>query len=538
MRTLTIAILASAALSRAAAAEPHGVRLTMAANPATAMAVSWNSDSATESHIIYGTVPTVLSTDLVAQQTFVQGAPLNNAFTATLTGLDASTTYHYRVGSAGNYHPPDGADPFSFTTLPSDPCAPFTFILIGDNRADFDGIGPNAVWAEILAETMAHEPDFFVNTGDMVKNGEDPAEWANFIDMSEAGWAYVPSILAIGNHDDNNDNGPGSHFAQLFEFALNSQNNWENYYSVDVGPIHFVALDSNAGGTEFTDMVSWLDSDLGASDRPWKMVTHHHAIYSRGNHYTGEEDDGRLNAALIPKYDAHDVDFVFNGHSHNYERYAPSVGVDPAWDGAATPRSFPAGNGAANGPGSDLADGATGTTYMVSGGAGALTTELGPSIECIDAGCTYCTGINFNCEDDVFDLDKDGTALYEGAHSFAVFKVDGANIEVDVWTTDAGNLASEHPMIADSFTMTSTDFGDLCSAGPADAGPSSYDAASANADANANSDDGGGSASDGGGADGDKAGGCGCSSSAGAAPWLLVLLVTLGLRRRRYGNTR
>ena len=535
MRTsVAVALLASAALARAAAAEPHGVRLTMPANPATAMAVSWNSDSASESHIIYGTVPTALTTDLVAQQSFVQGAPLNNAFTATLTGLDPSTTYHYRVGSAGNYHPPEGEDPFSFTTLSSDPCAPFTFILIGDNRADFDGIGPNAIWAEILAETLVHEPDFFVNTGDMVKNGDDPVEWANFIDMSEAGWAYVPSILAIGNHDDDADNGPGSHFAQLFEFALNSQNNWENYYSIDIGPIHFVALDSNSNGTEFTNMVSWLDADLGATDRPWNMVTHHHAIYSRGNHYTGEEDDGYLNAALIPKYDAHGVDFVFNGHSHNYERYAPSVGVDPAWDGAATPRSFPAGNGAVNGPGSDLVDGATATTYIVSGGAGALTTEVA-GIECIDSGCTWCTGINLTCDGDVFDLDKDGTARYEGAHNYGVFKVNGANIEVDVWTTEAG--LSGDAFITDTFTMTSTDFGDLCNPGPADAGPTSYDAASASDDANATTDD-GGQPGDGGGADGDRAGGCGCSSSSGAAPWLLVVLVVIGLRRRRGAITR
>ncbi len=511
-----------------AAAAPHGVRLTLSGNPATNMAVSWNSDNADDTEIIYGTSSDALTSSLTAQQSFVQGSPLNHAFTVTLTGLDPSTTYHYRVGSAGNYHPAEGEEPFSFTTLPADPCTPFTFVLIGDNRADLDGIGPNAIWADILAESLGHDPDFFVNTGDMVKNGNDPVEWAAFIDMSEPGWAYVPSILVSGNHDDYAYNGPDSFFGQLFEFPANSQNDWENYYSVDVGPIHFAALDSNASGTDFTDMVSWLDGDLSASSLPWKMAVDHHAIYSRGNHFTGEEDNGYLNAALIPVFDAHHIDFVFNGHSHNYERYAPTIGVDSAWGASAPERSFPNGDGAANGPGSTLPDGAVGTTYMVSGGAGALTTELGP-FECIDAGCTWCTGINFYCDQDVLDLDKAGTAIYDGRHNFGVFTVDADRIDVEVWSTTAG-LGGD-PELIDNFTMWSSDFGDLCGQGPVDAGPGAIDAASGDDDADIDPPpDSGGS-----GNTGDKAGGCGCDSTP-AAPSLLLALgiaLLLGWRRRR-----
>ncbi len=508
----------------AAEAAPRGVRLTYAGNPATSVAVSWNSDAPGDADVIYGTSPDALDQTVTAQQTFAIGAELGTAFSARLTGLQPATTYYYRVGSAGNHHPADGAEPFSFTTLSDDPCAPFTFVLIGDNRADLDGM-TSPVWPDILAEAMAKNPAFFVNTGDMVKNGDRTDEWSGFIDDSEAGWALVPSILTLGNHDNMADNGPGALYSQLFELPGNGPNGWENYYSIDIGPIHFVSLDANARGTELTEMAGWLAEDLAATSKPLKMVFHHHAIYSRGNHYTGEEDLGLLNKTLIPIYDAHDVDFVFNGHSHNYERYAPTIGVDPEWDSSATPRAFPAGLGSAFPPGAILPDGATATTYLVSGGAGALTTEVA-GIECIDAGCTLCISpiALGDCDADVWDRDKDGMAFYEGKHNFALFRVDGTRVEAEVWTTEAGNLGGGGDLV-DSFVMTSGDPLD-CGAPPPDAGPG-----------NPGDDSGPGNPGDdaGGGPGGSEAGGC-CDAGGGLPGSLLLALAVLLLALRRPGR--
>ncbi len=534
-----LAVVLVTAKSPVARAEPRGVRLTLDGDPTSTIAVSWNSDSADENEVFYGTSPTALDSTLTAQQSFTMASPLNNAFTAKLTGLAPSTTYYYRVGTPGAYHPPESEDPFHFTTMSTDPCEPFTFIVIGDNRADFDGTGPNPNWEGILAEALAHAPLFFVNTGDMVKNGDDPVEWSNFIDMSEPGFAQVPSILSIGNHDNEGDNGPTSHFAQLFEFPKNSQNNYESYFSLDIGPIHFVNLDSNIGGASFADQVVWLASDLAATDKPWKMVVQHHSIYSRGNHFTGEEFDGDrqgyLNAELIPLYDANDVDFVFSGHSHNYERYAPTVGVDPEFDDSGIPRSCPAGGGNSFPPGSDLPDGATGTTYVVTGGAGALTTELGVGIECIDAGCSYCIS-PFplgDCIQEVWDRDKDAMSVYNGAHNFVVYYVEGPQVSAEVWTTNTGNIGDVE--LADSFTMTSTDFGDLCDQpGDPDAGPSTPDANTNPNPADANV--GPGTPDSGAGADGDRSGGCGCRTSGTGgerAASLLLLLAALAVTLRR-----
>ena len=509
-----------------AAAAPHGVRLTLASDPSTTMAVSWNSDQPGDTTIQYGTSPGAL-TSTASATAFAQPAPLDNSFTANLTGLSPRTTYYYRVGGAGGVFYPSG-EPFRFTTRSDDPCDPFTFILIGDNRADFDGMS-NPLWPAILAETMAHDPSFFVNTGDMVKNGEAPEEWRGFIDDSEGGWAYAASILTMGNHDEDNVDGDGALYNQLYEHARNSMTATEDYYSIDVGPIHFVSLNTqytSPGSTELGQMETWLAADLAATTQPWKIVFFHKAVYTRGNHSSGEEDNGTINARLVPLFDTHDVDFVLNGHSHDYERYAPSVGVDTAFGGSG--RSFPAGPGSSFAAGEPVPSGSVGTTYMVSGGAGALTTDI-LGFTCLDAACTYCTGFNLNCPGEVFDNDRDGTVVYDGRHNFAVFSVAADVISVQVWTTAAGSTGPAE--MIDSFTMTKTPFPDICSVGPMpDARVSEPDAGPAPGLADAATMTGGDS------------GGC-CrvagpgGSSRGVGLAALVMITAWGLRRRRSSGT-
>lgn len=519
-------------------AAPHGVRLTYAGDPATSVAVSWNSDSAGDGTLVYGLAADALTMSATPAMT-VQPSPLNNAFTAKLTGLTPSTTYFYRVGT--------GATVFQFTTRSDDPCDPFRFILIGDNRGDLDGI-PNSLWPEILTETMAHAPDFFVNTGDMVKNGDDPGEWIDFIDDSEAGWALVPSILTMGNHDDDSVDGDSALYNQLYEHPRNPVTGTEDYYSIDIGPIHFVSLNSqHTGSTELMTMAAWAAADLAATTQPWKIVFFHKAIYSRGNHYTGEEVDysGVLNATLIPVFDMYDVDFVLNGHSHNYERYVPSVGVDAFFGGGG--RVFPAGPGSSL-P-SNVPDGATGTTYMVSGGAGALTTELGP-FECIDAGCTWCDpfGLVQNCDESVYDKDVQGTVIYEGRHNFAIFEVDGETITVQVWATDAGNSGGAE--LVDSFSMTSSADVACASAPMPDAGPGP---GNPDASTTPGTPDGGGGNpgtpdasqpqvgvdAGGPGVGGEPAGGCGCRAAGTSGPaWTFATILGLCLAMWRLSRRR
>lgn len=515
MRTIigvSVGVLAWASVAFAA---PHGARLTYFDDPRTTIAVGWNSNAAGDDEIRYGTAPGML--DQTATATSVnQAAPLGHAFTAKLTGLEPGTTYFYRVAG----YPAAGTPPLSFRTLPDDACDPLKFILIGDNRQDL-GDSANPIWGQILDETLAFTPDFFVNTGDMVLDGNTPAQWASFMDISEAGWAEVPSILTLGNHDDSDMDGEGALYNQIYELPRNPDG-VEDYYSIDIGPIHFVSLNSQystPGSPELAAQVAFLDADLAATTQPWKIVFFHKAIYSRGNHHTGEENDGALNAALIPIFDAHHVDAVFNGHSHNYERYVPSRGVDQAFAGPG--RTLPAGPGSTLPP--IVPDGTVGTSYIVSGGAGALTTDIF-GFTCLDAACTLCTGLNFNCPAEVFDQDHAANVLYEGKHNFAVVEIDRDTLTFEVRTTIAGNAGGGN--VVDSFSITKPSFGDYCGTVapmPDAALPPPIDAADV-----PGAPDAGGPGETG------ETGGC-CDSSGGSpAPHVLLafaVLVLLGRRR-------
>jgi hypothetical protein len=498
-----------------AEAAPHGVRLTYFADPSTSIAVSWSSTAAGDNTIDYGTSPTQLTQTATAAE-ISQPSPLGHSFTAKLTGLVPGTTYYYRVSG----YPTAGADPFSFSTHPAEACDPFRFVVIGDNRQDL-GDSANPVWGDILEEAMAVDPEFFLNTGDMVLDGNTPTQWASFLDISERGWARVPSILTLGNHDDSDVDGEAAYYNQLFELPRNTEG-LEDYYSLDIGPVHFVSLNSQystPGSAELNALTAWLSADLAATTQPWKIVFFHKAIYTRGNHSSGEEDDGSLNAALVPIFDAHHVDIVFNGHSHNYERYAPSRGVDQAFGGPG--RQLPAGPGAMLPD--DVPDGMTGTTYIVTGGAGALTTDI-LGFTCRDAACTYCTGINLNCPQEVFDADRLANVVYDGKHNFVVVDVEANELRVEVRTTVAGNSGGGN--IIDMFTMTKAEF-DCDVVGPMpDAAPSAIDASTPSADAPT----GPGAESDGGGC-------CQVNARLAGADLVLAALV-LGLVLRRSSRRR
>lgn len=85
--------------------------------------------------------------------------------------------------------------------------------------------------------------------------------------------------------------------------------------------VQFFALDSvNLDNGQLI----WFDRQLSESKADWKIVFFHHPIYSSGR-YAGSSAARRstLEHALIE----HQVDVVFAGHEHVYERMAPQNGV-------------------------------------------------------------------------------------------------------------------------------------------------------------------------------------------------------------------
>ena len=138
--------------------------------------------------------------------------------------------------------------------------------------------------------------------------------------------AGVRFYAARGNHD------PGAQW----EYPLFNMGG-ERYYTFQrktglvpplVGDrVQFFALDSvNLDD----DQLSWFDRQLSESKAEWKIVFFHHPIYSSGRY---AESSAARRSTLEHALIEHQVDAVFAGHEHLYERMAPQSGVMYSWSG-------------------------------------------------------------------------------------------------------------------------------------------------------------------------------------------------------------
>jgi len=85
--------------------------------------------------------------------------------------------------------------------------------------------------------------------------------------------------------------------------------------------VQFFALDSVNLDDE---QLSWFDRQLSESKADWKIVFFHHPIYSSGRYaLSSAARRSTLEHVLIE----HQVDVVFAGHEHLYERMVPQTGV-------------------------------------------------------------------------------------------------------------------------------------------------------------------------------------------------------------------
>jgi hypothetical protein len=100
------------------------------------------------------------------------------------------------------------------------------------------------------------------------------------------------------------------------------------YHTFKKGNARFFALDSN-----YMDPVqlAWLERELAASGSDWKIAYFHHPLYASGMH--GSQTD--LRVVLEPLLVKYNVDAVFAGHEHFYQRIKPQKGITYFVSGAA-----------------------------------------------------------------------------------------------------------------------------------------------------------------------------------------------------------
>ena len=183
------------------------------------------------------------------------------------------------------------------------------FLVIGDS-----GTGDAEQYetaAQIVKWRQKFPFTFAIMLGDNMYGSERPQDFVNKFERP-----YAPLLgekvefnAALGNHDDPN---------QVFYKPFNLGG--KRYRTFRKGDVRFFALDSNYLDPE---QLAWLEKELQASGSDWKIAYFHHPMYSSAYHGPTIE----VRNALEPLFQKYNVDVVFAGHEHVYERIYPQKGI-------------------------------------------------------------------------------------------------------------------------------------------------------------------------------------------------------------------
>jgi hypothetical protein len=202
------------------------------------------------------------------------------------------------IGAAIDVQPPIGKDSVRF-------------LVIGDS-----GTGDRAqteIGAQMWRAHSVFPYEFAIMLGDNMYGSERPQDYVSkferpFKPLLDANISFY---AALGNHDD-----PNQRYYKNFGMG------GKRYYTYQKKDVRFLALDSNYMDQ---DQQRWLQDELSKSTSKWKIAYFHHPIYSSGGRHGSEVD---LRSIIEPMFIKYNLNVVFAGHEHFYERLKPQKGIN------------------------------------------------------------------------------------------------------------------------------------------------------------------------------------------------------------------
>ena len=304
-------------------ATPGRIILTPTATPSVSQSISWRTSSDVTTpkvELAKATKGEAVATRTVPATTTTMTADLGyqeSHHSATLTGLDAATTYVYRVGDGESW-----SEWTEFTTA-SATSEPFSFIMQGDAQNDIKSYVSRTFRAATEARPYAK---VVMHAGDLIDTDNSDAEWGEWFGAAGFANGSMNVVAAAGNHEYYPGPKLSANWAAQFEYPANGPDSTstvkqlysENVYYSDYQGVRFIALNSNFPGdtAAMTAQTEWLEKVLKDNPNQWTVVTFHHPVFS----VTSGRDNAALRNAWLPLFEKYDVDIVLNGHDHAYGR--------------------------------------------------------------------------------------------------------------------------------------------------------------------------------------------------------------------------
>ncbi len=362
----------------------------------TAITFRWRTSSA-----CYGRVEVGPSVGSYTTATVDETGCATTEHIVRVTGLSTDTKYFYRIGTTTGTVLQGAADNFFLTSPAANTTRKIRVVAFGDcGRGNSSYQDQNlANYQSFLTANTIEAPDAWLLMGDNAYSAGTDAEYtSNFFGI------YGSTLLknhklypSPGNHDygNNTANKPSRSmpYHSIFTTPFNGESGGtasgkQNYYSFDLGNIHFLSLDAfgtESDGTEMgtngsSALKTWLTADLAANTKKWTIAYWHHPPYTKTSHNSDTEGDlVAIRQNFITFLEQRGVDMIINGHSHGYERAYMLRNFTGSWN------SFNAGTHAVLGTSSAAYDGTAnscpytynsspanhGTMYVVAGSTGA-----------------------------------------------------------------------------------------------------------------------------------------------------------------------
>ena len=226
--------------------------------------------------------------------------------------LGPGTEYAYRVGDA-----PHWSEWSRFKTA-SDSQDAFTFVFFGDVQEQVAALGSQLFRTAVMAFPDAA---FWLFAGDMMNNGPDDREWAEFFDAVSWMPKTFPLVPVPGNHEypdpriiPRNERQITPLWRPHFTLPDNGPPGLEEtVYSLTYQGVCLIVLNGNE---QIDTQAAWLETILFKNTAAWIIVAIHQPVYpiSTRRHIT------RFQEAFVPIFDRFAVDLVLQGHDHGYAR--------------------------------------------------------------------------------------------------------------------------------------------------------------------------------------------------------------------------